>query len=75
MPTITFDVPEGALSALRLSPTEVTPRAELAAPAMSPAQPEPSTRELPRTASPLPLVGLMGLLSIATALSIRVLRH
>jgi predicted HTH domain antitoxin len=31
MPTITFDVPEGALSALRLSPTEFVKEMRLAA--------------------------------------------
>ena len=31
MPTVTFDVPEGALSALRLSPTEFVKQMRLAA--------------------------------------------
>ena len=31
MPTVTFDVPEGALSALRLSPTEFVKEMRIAA--------------------------------------------
>lgn len=47
--------------------------AEAPAPAPAPT-PEPAPTELPTTASPLPLIGLLGALSLASGLGLRVFR-
>ena len=43
--------------------------------AAAPAAPEPAPTKLPKTASPLPLVGLMGLFSLALGLGLRAVRR
>jgi hypothetical protein len=53
-------------------PAESTTRAQSAAPSRAPAGTSPAAQEqLPRTASPLPLSGLIGLLSLGGALALR----
>jgi hypothetical protein len=59
-------------------PAPAPARQEPAPPAAAPAQPEPQPspspaprQRLPRTASPLPLAGLIGLLSLASGLALR----
>jgi len=40
-----------------------------------PAPPEPAPTQLPKTGSPLPLIGLLGLLMVGTSLGLRTLRR
>jgi hypothetical protein len=48
---------------------------QVAAAAPAAAAPEPAPTQLPKTASPLPLVGLLGLLSLTVGLGMRALRR
>jgi hypothetical protein len=48
---------------------------QVAAAAPAAAAPEPAPTQLPKTASPLPLIGLLGLLSLAVGLGMRALRR
>ena len=57
------------------SAPEPQPEAAAPAPAPEPAPtPDPAPQELPKTASPYPLIGLAGLLSLAMFLVLRVVR-
>lgn len=56
------------------APTRPEPSPMEARPA-EPAQPEPEMNELPKTASPLPLVGLAGLLSLGAAFGVGLWRR
>jgi hypothetical protein len=46
-----------------------------AAPAPAPAAAEAAPAELPKTASPLPLIGLLGLLSLGASMGLRTIRR
>jgi hypothetical protein len=50
------------------------PRQPVTRPAPPPTAPEPAVNELPETASPLPLIGLIGLLSLAASFGLRLFR-
>ncbi len=73
--------PETPVEALRTAPVvavkptgEVVPAAEVVqAPPAQPAAAAEPVKELPQTASPLPLLGLIGLLSLGTGLALRVI--
>jgi len=63
-------------------PEEAAPQPETPAPAQTPAEPEPRPtgtagmpKQLPQTASQLPLAGLIGLLSLGAAFGVRWLRR
>jgi hypothetical protein len=57
------------------APKQVASAAPAAAPAPAAAAPEPAPSTLPKTASPVPLIGLLGLLSLAAGLGLRALRR
>ncbi len=73
--------PETPVEALKTAPVvavkptgEVVPAAEVVqAPPAQPAAAAEPVKELPQTASPLPLLGLIGLLSLGTGLALRVI--
>jgi hypothetical protein len=55
--------------------TESTPQTEQAPQAVAPSEPKNESTELPRTASPLPLIGLVGFLALMAGLSVPLLRR
>lgn len=78
-PVTTTPAPEEQTETAQSTPASAPPQRE-AAPAPEPApayvapMPAPAPQELPKTASPYPLVGLAGLLSIASFVILRVVR-
>lgn len=82
-PSAEFEAPSPAAPTAELeAPAEPAAQAEITTEAVSPAEPEPQAvatagveEELPRTASPLPLAGLIGLMSLAGAAGLRSLRR
>jgi hypothetical protein len=73
-----FQAPAGVAASAAPAPSPVeTPRAEAQPPAPGepPRQIARADTELPRTASPVPLAGLAGILSLAGALGARLLRR
>jgi len=78
-PRSTTPTMQGALLIEVPAPAAPRPPAVAAAPARAaapaPPAPEPAPVKLPKTGSDLPLIGLMGLLSIAGSLGLRLLRR
>ena len=68
------EVPPASAPAAAAAPAPAPESQVAAAPATAPATPPPNERQLPRTASPLPFIGLLGLLSLTGGLGLRLLR-
>jgi LPXTG-motif cell wall-anchored protein len=64
---------EGALL-IEDAPAAPAPK-QVAAAAPAPAEPEPAPKKLPKTGSPLPLMGLLGLLCSGLSIGMRMLRR
>jgi hypothetical protein len=69
--------PEPVVEAIPEVPIEVEPAVEPVTPTVEPApepEPEPEPVPLPKTGTPFPLIGLIGLLSAVTASGLRLIR-
>jgi len=61
--------------ALLIEDAAPAPKQVAAAPAAAATAPEPAPKHLPKTGSPVPLVGLLGLLSFSLSFGVRMLRR